>query len=268
MLLVSTDSLFIRLSQASTWDMAFLVAVFSLPIYLALAWRSKGRSLVDHIRDQKLAIVIIGVLASVSQVAFIAAINKTAVANVVTIVASAPIVAALVGWFLFGERAGRRIWTAIGVTLIGIVIVVAGSLGEPTLDGDLLAILAIVSFGLSINFWRRFSGLSVFVGLAASALIMLLVATPFASPFGLGSRAYLSALAMGVIFNPLGRIAHSSSPRYAPAAEVALFTPVETIAATVWAWIAFSESPPGQTLVGACVITAGLLYGTVFHRRP
>lgn len=264
MLLVSTDSLFIRLSHASTWDITFLVAVFSLPVYVGLALRTQRGGLRRHIQIQRRPLILIGLLACTSQVSFIAAVNRTAVANVVTIVAAAPIVAALVGWLIFGERTSSRVWTAIGVTVVGIAVVVVASLGEPTLDGDLLALLAIGTFGFSINIWRRFPEMSVFVGLAMSAGVMLVVAAPFASPFDLPIRAYLSALAMGMVFNPLGRICHSSSPRYAPAAEVALFTPVETVAASIWAWLAFSEAPPTQTVVGALIIIAGVLYGTVF----
>lgn len=270
MLLVSTDSLFIRLSEASSWDMAFLVAVFSLPMYLGLVWRTMAGTTRVHLRLHGRSLALIGVLASISQIAFIGAVNNTAVANVVTIVAAAPIVAALVGWLVFGERTERRVWMAIAVTIVGIGVVVAGSLGGPTIEGDLLALGAIATFGFSINVWRRFPEMSVFIGLAISAAIMLTVAapfaSPFASPFALEPRAYLSAAAMGLIFNPLGRICHSSSPRYAPASEVALFTPVETVAATIWAWLAFSEQPPLQTVIGAVIIIAGVLYGTAFAR--
>ena len=266
MLLVSTDTLFIRLSEAGTWDMAFLVAIFSLPIYIGLAWRIDDRAKRTNIKAHLSPLLLIGLLAGISQVAFIGAVNRTTVANVVTIVASAPIIAALVGWLLFDERVHRRIWTAITITMVGILVVVAGSLGSPTLDGDLLALVAIAAFGLSINVWRQNPNMSVFVGLALSAGFMLLIAASFAAPFSLDRRAYLAAFGMGALFNPLGRICHASAPRYAPAAEVALFTPVETVAAPVWAWLAFSEVPPNQTMVGAAIVITGVLYGTVFSR--
>lgn len=237
--------------------------MFAIPILSLFAWRLDDRANVANIVRHRKPLVVVGVLAGVSQTAFIAAVTHTAVANVVTIVASAPIVAALVGWTVFGERVGSRVWTAIGVTVIGIVVVVAGSFGSPTLDGDLLAVLAIVAFGISINVWRRYPDMSVFVGLALSAVFMLVVSAFFAHPLSLEPRAYWSAIGMGMVFNPLGRICHASAPRYAPAAEVALFTPLETIAASIWAWWAFSEQPPTQTVVGATIIILGVVYGTI-----
>lgn len=263
MLLVSTDTLFIRLSEADAWDMAFLVAVFALPLMVGLAWRFDDRATGVGIRTHARPLVLIGLLAGISQTAFIAAVTRTAVSNVATIVAAAPILAALVGWFAFGERVTRRTWTAIAVTAAGIAIVVGGSLGSPTLDGDLLAVLAIAAFGVSINVWRRYPDMSVFVGLAASAVTMLIVSVWFADPWALDQRAVLSAFGMGMVFNPLGRVCHASAPRYAPAAEVALFTPVETVAATLWALLAFGEVPSAQTVIGAVVVIGGMLYGTV-----
>gem|GEM_PF-3639406 len=35
--------------------------------------------------------------------------------------------------------------------------------------------------------------------------------------------------------------------------------------ATYWAWLFFSERPGPQTLIGAAVVIAGVLLGTVFN---
>lgn len=266
MLLVSTDTLFIRLSETNTWNMAFLVAVISLPIYLGLAWTSDERASRQNMRLYWVPLMLVGLLAGITQVAFIGAVNRTAVANVVTIVAAAPVVAALVGWLLFGEQTSKRVWAAIAVTMVGIVVVVAGSLGSPNLDGDALTLVAIGAFGFSINVWRRYPEMSVYVGLAISAAFMLGISARFAEPLSLDSRTYLAALAMGAVFNPLGRICHATAPRFAPAAEVALFTPIETVAASTWAWLAFGEAPAAQTAVGAAIVVTGVLYGTVLGR--
>lgn len=68
------------------------------------------------------------------------------------------------------------------------------------------------------------------------------------------------------MFNPLGRLAYTSAPKYAPTAEVALFTPIETVAATVWAWAFFSERPSAATWVGGTIVLAAVLWGTVGGR--
>lgn len=267
MLLVSTDSFFIRLAETDGWTIAFLVTALSLPLQLILQRFLDGGRPVEKFRAYPRGLLTVGVLSGISQICFVTAVTRTDVANVVVIVAASPILAAVIGRVLYGERTDRRVWMAILITLAGVVIVVSASIGEPNLTGDLLALGAVAAFATNINVWRRYSVQSRFVGLAIAAFVTLVIAAPFADPLGQDARVYLSCAGMGLVFNPLGRLCHTSAPRHAPAAEVALFTPVETLAATAWAWIAFSEQPPVQTFVGGAVILAGLVFGTLARRE-
>ena len=266
MLLVSTDSFFVRLADIDGWTIAFLVSALSLPLQLGLQRAFDGGRPIARFRESPRGLLTVGVLSGISQVCFVTAVTRTDVANVVVIVASSPIMAAVVGRVFFGERTSRRTWIAILITVVGVVIVVSSSIGEPNLVGDLLAMAAVLAFSINMNVWRRYKRQSRFVGLALAAFVTIAISIWFADPFGHEPKVYLAAIGMGLIFNPLGRLCHTSAPRYAPASEVALFTPVETLAATAWAWIAFSEQPPAQTFLGGTVILAGLLYGTA--RRP
>ncbi len=263
MLLVSTDSLFVRLAETSAWNVAFLVAAFSLGVQLLLHRRFGRRGLVEEFRQHRSPMLTIAALSAVSQIAFFSALTRTAVANVVVIVAATPIVAALIGWAILGERTTRRVWQAIVITMVGVVIVVAGSLGSPSLDGDILAVVAIVTFAGQIVVWRSVPNLDRFATLALGAVFTLLVTSIVARPFDLPLRAYLATAAMGLVFNAAGKIAYSTAPRFAPPAEIALFAPIETVAATTWAWLAFQEAPSTPTVIGAIVILAGVFSGTV-----
>ncbi len=263
MLLVSTDSYFVRLSELGGWDVAFLTAGFSAPLQITLQRVVEGGRPLERFRRHARPLLAVGILAGVSQITFVTAITRTNVSNVVVIVAAAPIMAAVVGRVFLGERTSRRVWSAIFVTLIGVVIVVSGSVGEPNLVGDALAMVAVGAFAISINIWRRHGDMSRFVGLALAALVTVGVSVWFADPLSHGTKAYVACGLMGLIFNPIGRLCHTNAPRYAPVAEVALFVPIETLAATTWAWIAFSESPTGATCVGGAVVIAGVVYGTL-----
>ena len=73
---------------------------------------------------------------------------------------------------------------------------------------------------------------------------------------------------MGLCFNPLGQLANSNAPRFAPVSEVALFTPIETVAGTVWAALFLSELPrPAAVMPVPWSCSAGVLYGTVASGR-
>ena len=267
MLLVSTDSYFVRLADTDPWTIAFLVSACSLVLHLVLQQGIEGGEPVARFRAFPRGLATVGLLSGCSQLFFISALTRTDVANVVVIVAASPILAAVVGRVFFGERVDRRVWIAILITLTGVLVVVSASIGEPHLVGDLLAIGAIVCFATNINVWRRYAEQSRFVGLALAAAVSLSISVWFAEPFGQDARVYLACAGMGLVFNPLGRLCHTSAPRYAPAAEVALFTPVETLAASAWAWLAFSEQPSSQTFVGGAVVMVGLLFGTLARRE-
>ena len=266
MVAVSTDSLWVRLSEAEALDIAFWVACCALVVYSTFGRLLDRRPAMESLRRHRLPLVAAGALSSVSQLTFITAITQTRIANVVAIVAASPLLAALCARLALGERITRRVATAIAVTMAGIAVIVSSSLGEPTLTGDFLALVAVTAFAINMTIWRRHPDMSRRAGLSISAVMVILVTSFVASPFSLDARAYLAIAAMGLCFNPLGRLAHTNAPRFAPVSEVALFTPIETVAGTVWAALFLSELPRPAAVVGAAVVVAGVLYGTVASR--
>ena len=267
MLAVSTDSLFVRLSEAEAVDIAFWVACCALVVYSTFGRWIDRRPAMESLRRHRLPLVGAGALSSVSQLTFITAITQTRVANVVAIVASAPLLAALCARLALGERITRRVAVAIAMTMAGIAVIVSSSLGQPTLKGDFLALVAVAAFAVNMTIWRRYPDMSRRAGLSISAVLVVLVTSFAASPFSLDTRAYLAIAAMGLCFNPLGRLAHTNAPRFAPVSEVALFTPIETVAGTIWAALFLSELPRPAAVVGAAVVVAGVVYGTVASSR-
>ena len=266
MVAVSTDSLWVRLSEAEALDIAFWVACCALVVYSTFGRLLDRRPAMESLRRHRLPLVAAGALSSVSQLTFITAITQTRIANVVAIVAASPPLAALCARLALGERITRRVATAIAVTMAGIAVIVSSSLGEPTLKGDFLALVAVTAFAINMTIWRRHPDMSRRAGLSISAVIVILVTSFVASPFSLDARAYLAIAAMGLCFNPLGRLAHTNAPRFAPVSEVALVTPIETVAGTVWAALFLSELPRPAAVAGAAVVVAGVLYGTVASR--
>ncbi len=270
-LAVSTDSLWVRLSEADGIDVAFWVAFCSIPLYTSLSRRMDGRWPLESFRRHWWQQLVVGALSATSQFCFIIAITQTKVANVVAIVSAVPMLAAISAWIWLGERITRRTGLAIVLTMVGIGVIVSSSLGEPTLSGDFLAVLAVAGFSVSLTMWRRFDDMSRPVGLAISGVITAVATVFAASPFSLDLRAYLAIAAMGLVFNPFGRLALSSAPRYAPVAEVALFTPGETVAGIVWAAAFLNELPHPVGAVGAVIVLAGVFYGTLGgmrHQNP
>lgn len=262
MLGVSTDSLFIRMADIDGIDVTFWVGVFTaLVLFIMLTIRDRQPPL-DLIRRGGWPLWLAGVLQAGSTCVFVLAVTMTSVANVVVIIAAAPLIAAGLSTVILKERSPRRLWIAVGVVIVGVLIVVSGSLGGGALTGDLLAVAAITQFGCSLVLLRRFPEIDrmalVLLGGVGMALISVVPATLFGHP----PTTWLALVLMGFLFGPLARVMIAEAPKHLPAAEVGLFAPVETLAATIWAWLFFSEAPAATTVVGGVIIVSAVLWGT------
>lgn len=262
MLFVSTDSLITRAADTGGWTVAFWYGVFTTPAMLVYLTVTEGGHPMAAVRRSGRMVVVSGGLQMISTTAFILAVKNTSIANVVVIIAAAPLVTAVLAWFLLSERTSRRATVAIAFAMVGILIVVSGSFGGGGLTGDMLAVVAIASFGFNLIIWRRWPDMSKSLVLAIAGVLSAIVAAPLGDLFGHTTETYLLLALMGFVFGPLGRIALASATRYLPAAEVSLFAPVETVTASLWAWLFFEEVPPNRTLAGGAIILAAVLYGT------
>lgn len=262
MFLVSSDSLFIRIAQPSSgWTIAFMAGVWSVPVVAIAAWRTYGNQLFHEIRKHLKILCFTGLLASFSTTAFTISVTLTSVSNVVAILAAAPILAAFFARLTNREYASRRTWKSIAGTAVGVLVIVGGSMSGGGIGGDLLALAGISGYAFNLTIWRRYPDLPRILVVLAAAIFIVIVTSIPAAPSTMDSDAFLATLAMGASFGPLARFLLASSTRYAPAAEVSLFTPIETVCASIWAWLFFSEIPTNATIIGAVVIVGAVTYG-------
>lgn len=258
---LSTDSLFIRLADAGTYDVVFWIGLLTALVLLVgpglVAPSALRRQLVEHGR----AVVLLGVLQATMLLLFVVAVQNTSIANVVVILAAAPLAGALFGWLLLRERPAPHVWVAMAVTAVGVAIVVTGSAAAGGVVGVVGAIGAIVAFALASVVLRRRPDVSRPLVVGLGGALLALVALPQASLTGHSAKTWFALVAMGAVVGPLARVLITSAPRYLPAAEVGLFAPVETVLATVWAFLAFGETPAARTWIGGVVILAAVAYG-------
>ena len=268
MLAVSTDSLLTRVADADGFDVTFWVGVLMAGIMFGLVYlREKTTPLVLLRRDGK-PLVVAGVLQAAMTTLFVLAVKATSISNVVVIISAAPLFAAAVSWLWLKERTSNRVWIAIVISTVGIAIVMSGSIGGGQLSGDLLALSAIGVFSVSVVLLRKYQEISRTMVVGLGGLIMAIASAVPAQLFGHNTKTWLALAAMGTLLGPAGRVMLATAPRYLPAAEVGLFAPVETVFATLWAYLAFREEPTVATWIGGAIVLAALLWGTWPRRAP
>ena len=238
-----------------------MVGLFSTPVAWSIAIRSLGRATVPTVVRWKRTLLLTGILGAVGTTSFLTAVTLTAASNVVAIIAAAPIFAAVLARMTLRERTSGRTWRAIGATVVGVTIIVGGSMAAGGGNGDLLALVAIIVFSVNLVIWRRYPDLPRTLVVAATATATALATAIPADTSLLDRRALVATLFMGGFFGPIARLCMSTATRHATAAEVSLFTPVETIAASLWVWMWFDEVPPTPTFIGGTIVVVAVFYG-------
>lgn len=256
--LLSFDSVFIRLSGVGGFDTAFLFGLFSALSMALLIQATDPRGLAGTLREDGWPALVSGLLIVGSASSFVLSIKHTTVANTVFIMSSRPVATALVSWLLLRERTSKTLWLAIAGVMAGISIVVSGSLQSGNLTGDLLAVFTVLCLGLNGTLWRHYKNISRPAVVGLGGFFIALVMFIPAHPAGYAWETWLIMAAMGMLSAPLGRVLNALSARYIPAAEMATITLINVMLAPIWAFCFFAEQPPLTTILGGGIILASI----------
>lgn len=275
MAIISPDGLLIRLTQAAPlWDILFWRTFgtgVTLLIGLAVLYRRRLPQMIRQLGWPGMASTL---LLTVSNVLFLAAMLNTSVANTLVILATMPFLSAILGLALIGEAVRRRTWIAIAVALIGIIIIVSNSLsiGGDTLLGDAAALGAALCHALNLVVLRKAGDRDMTAALMLSGFLTALLSVPLMNPAAVPDDVWWVLGLLGFVVLPVALGLFLAGARYAPAAEVALLSLVETILGPLWAWLVISEEPSTQALVGGGLVIAAVVGNAVAgvtarHRR-
>jgi drug/metabolite transporter (DMT)-like permease len=195
-----------------------------------------------------------------------ASLVMTSVANATFIVNLGTAAVGLVAWIALKERPSREWPFALGIALLGALLLSRGASGADAgaLQGDLLALAAALMVGLYLfvaKLARRTeSAMNVLFWSTASTLVVSAVAasvkheallppdwTWLIVPFLLAAIAHV--LGQGLIVAGVGRT---------PAAVAGLLLLVQPVAAALIAWPLFGEPLTPVQLAGAALILAGV----------
>lgn len=209
-----------------------------------------------------------GLLFALDVALFFTALKQTTITNANIVSSLQPILIALVVGKLFGEHLSRGffIWTAVAIGGVALVVTgsAAGNEGTWSLRGDVLALMATVSWAgffvaskqarKTLSSLEYLSGLLV-VGFVAIAPVVLLAGRPLAVD-GPASWAYIAAIA--VVSGGLGHWLMNWAHAHIPLAMASLLTLTIPVAAVVTSVLVLDETLGVQAIVGMGVVLAAL----------
>lgn len=268
----STVGLGVRMIEdAVVWQILLYRSIsMSLFLYVVIRVRS-GESPFVLIRRAGIPSVIAGLALVAAYSGGIYSMQNTSIANAMLLFATAPFMAAVLGWFILRERVRLATWVAIAVAIGGIAIMVADKSGSVVLRGSLAALgsaLGFAVFTVALRWGRTAEMLpSVFL----SGLFAIVVTFGICQFSGLSVALSLHdgtiSTGMGVFQVGAGLILYTLGSRSLPAAELALLSLAEVLLGPLWVWLFLGETASFNTLIGGAVLLAAIAGNAVSGQR-
>ena len=268
----STIGLGVRLiEEAVVWQILLYRSIsMSLFLYFVIRLRSKENPF-TQIRRIGLPAVSAALALLGAYSGGIYAIQNTSVANAMLLFATAPFIAAVLGWVILREAVRKETWFAIAMALGGIAIMVADKSGSTALKGSLAALgsaLGFAVFTVALRWGKTGEMLpSVFLSGLFGFIVTFLICHFMELSFVLSKKDLSVAMAMGVFQVGAGLILYTLGSRSLPAAELALLSLAEVLLAPVWVWLLLGETVSLNTLIGGLVLLAAIAGNAICDKR-
>ena len=253
-MLITPDSIFIRLSNIETWGMLFYRgAIPFVVVLIGLIFFYKNNLLKALIGIGYPGIFYV-ISFSICNITFIISIQNTNVANTLVMIAMAPMLSAILGSIFLKEIPDSKTWAAIIITLIAVSYIFHDSIEMGNFYGDLFGL--ITAFGLACNaVIARFAKNRDLVPSAViGKLCVAIFAFFFVDTFSLVGTDLIFVPLMCVMCVAIPFVLVTIAPRFIPAEEVNLFFLLETIIGPFWVWLIINEQPSIETIQGGSII--------------
>ncbi len=253
------EALFVRVIDAPTLTLAFWkVALVGVAIGVGLLV-IQGTAPFRALRRGGWASAIYVGGAACAGVGFVLAVRLTSVANVVFILASLPVFAALYSRVFLSEAISRRMLFTIAAVLLGLAVIAYGSgtSENASLAGDLVALCISAIFAAALTAARHARAISMVPAVALAYLIAAIAVLPFADPLAM-PVSEMPQLALYALFIGLSTGLISLGPRYISSAEVGLLVLLESVLAPLLVWAVLGEDPGIYALIGGGIVLGAL----------
>lgn len=271
----STVGLGIRLIEdAVVWQILLYRSIsLTLFLYVVVRFRS-GESPFVQVRRVGFPSIVAGLSLVAAYSGGIYAIQSTSVANAMLLFATAPFMAAILGWLVLREPVPTTTLLAIIVAIIGVSIMVSDKSGSVVLKGSLAALgsaLGFAVFTVSLRWGKSDEMLpSVFLSGLFAIIITFAICQSQELPIVLSFGDGGIAAGMGVFQVGAGLILYTLGSRSLPAAELTLLSLAEVLLAPLWVWFFLGETATINTLVGGSILLGALAGNTMIRklRKP
>jgi drug/metabolite transporter (DMT)-like permease len=266
-LLISPDSLLIRVVDADRWTILFWRGFLMATAFGFLVVVTSGRKSLGRWRAIGGVGVIIALLMGAASLFFVLAIATANVATVLVILSTTSLFSAILSAVVFSEPIARPTWIASVVVVLALTLIFSGQLAGAELTGTALALVAVLLLSSNLALLRASQPRDIFPILALGGVVTGVGSMFLAAPFDASGRDMTIMVFAGLLLLPAAIGLLTQGPRYLPAPEVGLVFLLETLLGPLWVWLGIGQAPEGKAVLAGAVILAVLVAHSLVQWR-
>ena len=253
---ITPDSLFIRLSNVDTWGLVFYRGIIPFfTVFLGMLIIYKLSFFKTLFNSGYHGLIYVGTF-SLTNITFVVSIQNTNVANTLVMIATAPMLSAILGAIFLKEPPDKKTWISIIITFLAVLYIFSDSLKLGNFFGDILGFVTAVGLAVGAVIIRSAKSKNLVPAAVVGKLFVATFALFFIESFALIKNDIFIVPLMCILSVAIPFVLVTIAPRFIPAAEVNLFFLLETIIGPIWVWYIIKEQPSVETLQGGFIIIA------------
>lgn len=265
--------LILSVESAPPLSIAFYRLFFTTLLILPFVFFKKNirNELLNIPRSTYLIMIIIGLILAAHFALWITSLTKTSVASSVILVTAHPILVAPISYYFLKEKLSFINSIGITISVVGVIILVWGNYGFPTIgidtiEGNILAMLGGIAAGLYILGGRKIrKTVSIlpyaFIVYTAGTITLFVICLLLNAPvYNLSIKDYQIILLMALVSGIFGHTLYNWSLEYIRASVASVFLLGEPIGSSLLAYVIpwIHQEPSIYTIFGGSIILLGI----------
>ena len=263
-LLITPDSLFIRLANLESWNLIFyrgFIPFLVVFIGLLVIYKTK---LINELINNGWHGFAYACVFTITNIVFVISIENTNVANTLIMIALAPMLSAIISFIFLKENPDQKTWVAIIITTLSVIYIFYDALDSGDFLGNFLGLVCATGLAVGAVIIRSAKKISLVPSAMLGKLMVALIALFFANQLKLEGYDLTIIPLMCIMCVAIPFVLITLAPRYITAAEVNLFFLLETILGPIWVWLVIHEQPSIETITGGIVIIVTIGIHSIF----
>ena len=191
---------------------------------------------------------------SITNITFIVSIQNTNVANTLVMIATAPMLSAILAAIFLKENPDKNTWIAILITFLAVVYIFFDSFKLGNFIGDIFGLITALGLAVGANIIRSVKNKDLVPAAVIGKFLVAIFALFFVDNLLLQGRDTIIVPLMCIMCVGIPFVLVTIAPRFITAAEVNLFFLLETIIGPIWVWLIIKEQPSIETIYGGILI--------------